>query len=490
MSKRFDSAEWNGFCAAILRKDLRAGISEKTLNKICKGTKWEVPVFSCQLATSCEDRPEMRGLKRLEPKLDGCLSADWVIEFDDGTKVSIKDAVEKQIKGKVKSFNTITGKVEFNNVIGWSKDGHDDAIDSYEWVELELESGKILPPLTGNHLVYLPILKCYRRVDQLGEGDIILEDVLMKKTKITKIKKMANVSLVRYDLQVENTENFFANGVLVHNCRVLMVCTASDAGPSVISYSRNGKIFENFTTIEQQLIGVMDRLSVRLGHTSFVLDGEVVGNSFQELMRQARRKENVSADDSVFHVFDIIPLPDFLRGHWNARLQSRLDVLNKASNLISSLPNVELLPHINVDLNTAQGKDQFDRYCKDKVAEGFEGVMIKDLDAPYQCKRTTFWLKYKPVITVDLEVVDVEEGTGRNLGRLGALVCAGFDHGKQITVNVGSGFTDADRDSFWVDRNLVMGRTVEILCDTITKNQDGTYSLRFPRFLRFRSDLD
>ncbi len=342
MSKRFDSDEWNGFCAAILRKDLRAGISEKTLNKICKGTKWEVPVFSCQLATSCEDRPEMRGLKRLEPKLDGV--------------------------------------------------------------------------------------------------------------------------------------------------RVLMVCTASDAGPSVISYSRNGKIFENFTTIEQQLIGVMDRLSVRLGHTSFVLDGEVVGNSFQELMRQARRKENVSADDSVFHVFDIIPLPDFLRGHWNARLQSRLDVLNKASNLISSLPNVELLPHINVDLNTAQGKDQFDRYCKDKVAEGFEGVMIKDLDAPYQCKRTTFWLKYKPVITVDLEVVDVEEGTGRNLGRLGALVCSGFDHGKQITVNVGSGFTDADRDSFWVDRNLVMGHTVEILCDTITKNQDGTYSLRFPRFLRFRDD--
>lgn len=342
MSQRFDSTEWNGFCAAVLRKDLRAGVSEKTLNKICKGTKWEVPVFSCQLATSCEDRPEMRGLKRLEPKLDGV--------------------------------------------------------------------------------------------------------------------------------------------------RVLMVCTAGDAGPSVISYSRNGKIFENFTAIEQQLVGVMDRLAGKLGHTAFVLDGEIVGNSFQELMRQARRKENVDADDSVFHVFDIIPLPDFLRGHWNTRLKSRLDLLGKVSNLISALPNVALLPHINVDLNTAEGKDQFDRYCKDKVAEGYEGVMIKDLDAPYQCKRTTFWLKYKPVITVDLEVVDVEEGTGRNLGRLGALVCSGSDHGKQIAVNVGSGFTDSDRDNFWADRGLVVGRTVEILCDVITQNQDGTYSLRFPRFVRFRDD--
>ena len=36
MSHRFDSDEWNQFCAAVLRKDLRAGISEKTINKICK----------------------------------------------------------------------------------------------------------------------------------------------------------------------------------------------------------------------------------------------------------------------------------------------------------------------------------------------------------------------------------------------------------------------------------------------------------------------
>jgi DNA ligase-1 len=87
-----------------------------------------------------------------------------------------------------------------------------------------------------------------------------------------------------------------------------------------------------------------------------------------------------------------------------------------------------------------------------------------------------------------LEVIDLEEGTGRNVGRLGALVCSGVDDGKTITVNVGSGFTDGDRDSLWGNRSLVIGRTVEILCDVITQNQDGTYSLRFPRFVRFRDD--
>jgi DNA ligase-1 len=84
--------------------------------------------------------------------------------------------------------------------------------------------------------------------------------------------------------------------------------------------------------------------------------------------------------------------------------------------------------------------------------------------------------------------VGVEEGTGRNEGRLGALVCSGFDDGKEISVNVGSGFSDSDRDEFWANTNHIIGRTAEIMCDVITQNRDGTYSLRFPRFVRFRDD--
>jgi len=63
---------------------------------------------------------------------------------------------------------------------------------------------------------------------------------------------------------------------------------------------------------------------------------------------------------------------------------------------------------------------------------------------------------------------------------------AGVDNGRNIRVNVGSGLSDSDRDEYWTARDELLGHLVEVQADAVTQNQDGTYSLRFPRFLRFR----
>ena len=147
---------------------------------------------------------------------------------------------------------------------------------------------------------------------------------------------------------------------------------------------------------------------------------------------------------------------------------------------------LRIMQGIDVDLDTAEGHDVMNRYAQDAVKDGFEGIMIKDLSAPYECKRSSFWMKWKPTITVDLNIVGFEEGTGRNASRLGAIVCEGVDNDRNIRVNVGSGLSDSDRDEYWASRDQLLGHVVEVEADAVTQNQDGTYSLRFPRFVRFR----
>jgi len=338
MSQQFDSEEWNGLARRVLIKDLRCGISEKTINKVVGKTEYKIPVFSCQLAQDSTDQPKkMKGIKRLECKLDGV--------------------------------------------------------------------------------------------------------------------------------------------------RVLAVVS----GATVTLYSRNGKEFENFPQVADAIEDARKHFQHGRGTGGhYVLDGEIVGESFQQLMRQAHRKSNAETTGMVYHIFDIIPLDAFQEGHWNAQQYKRLEWLEAARAALEETTCLRIMPGLEVDLDTAEGHDIMQRYAEAAVEGGFEGIMIKSLDAPYQCKRSDSWMKWKPTISVDLNIVGFEEGTGRNKNRLGAIICEGDDNDRRICVNVGSGFSDTLRDEYWASRNQLLGHLVEVQADAVTQNQDGTYSLRFPRFLRFR----
>ena len=252
----------------------------------------------------------------------------------------------------------------------------------------------------------------------------------------------------------------------------------------VDQFSRNGKELVNFPHIREEL-----KLNASTFTEPMVLDGEVMSSSFQDLMKQVHRKDNVQANDAVLWLFDALPLSAFEQGEFAVRQQNRSDWLDNwyNNNLNKSMAYVQILDHAVVDLDTDEGQRLFSMYNKSAIENGYEGIMIKDLDAGYECKRSHAWLKMKPFIEVTLEVTAIEEGTGRNVGRLGALVCEGVDDGKEIKVNVGSGFSDRDRDEFWTaGPTNVIGQLVEVRADAVTQNQDGSYSLRFPRFKTFR----
>ena len=112
---------------------------------------------------------------------------------------------------------------------------------------------------------------------------------------------------------------------------------------------------------------------------------------------------------------------------------------------------IRLVDATLIDMDSDEGQVKFQQMNKRALDEGYEGLMIKPIKEGYKCKRSHAWLKIKPFIEVTLEVVALEEGTGKNEGLLGALVVEGEDDGKFFKLNVGSGLTDENREQIWAN---------------------------------------
>ena len=256
--------------------------------------------------------------------------------------------------------------------------------------------------------------------------------------------------------------------------RVIAIVQNGDA----TLYSRNGKLLENFPHINEAL-----SMSEFEG---LVFDGEVMSDDFQTLMKQVHRKEGAQTEDSYLAVFDMLTLEEFNAGATDMTAFERRERLISYQSYFNY--RLQLVDAVNLDLDTEEGQASFKAMNKQALEEGYEGLMIKPVNEGYKCKRSHAWLKIKPFIEVTLKVIDVEEGTGKNEGMLGALVVAGNDDGKDFHLNVGSGLTDDMRKDVWAVKNDVIGQLVEIRADAATQSQDAedTWSLRFPRFKTFR----
>ncbi|MAI85305.1 MAG: ATP-dependent DNA ligase [Rickettsiales bacterium] len=250
-------------------------------------------------------------------------------------------------------------------------------------------------------------------------------------------------------------------------------------------FSRNGKELLNFEKVKKQLADSISRQKIA---TSIVLDGEIVSKNFQELMKQIYRKDNLQNNDANLYLFDFLTFDEFKKGKSIENQKERIKLLKKWFNSRKELlDNVKLLNSEIIDLSTSEGNKRFVSINKSAVIDGFEGIMIKDPNAIYESKRSFHWLKLKPVIEISLKVTSVDEGTGRNKNKLGAVTAEGTEENKRFKISVGSGFSDNQRISFWKEKDNLIGQIIEIKADAITKSQDGEFwSLRFPRFKTFR----
>ncbi len=250
-------------------------------------------------------------------------------------------------------------------------------------------------------------------------------------------------------------------------------------------FSRNGKELNNFDHLKNEIIKCIDFSELK---KPIVLDGEIISENFQALMKQIHRKNSAQNTDASLFLFDTLPLEDFKKGIYEFSLQRRMSELKEIyQKFLIKSEKIKLIDSKLVDLETLEGKEEFKKFNQLSITKGYEGIMIKDPLSFYESKRSTSWLKSKPFIEISLEVKNYEEGTGKNKGKLGAIIAEGEDNGKFFKLNIGSGFTDLQRKDFWNNKEKLIGQIVEVRADSISKSQDGdSWSLRFPRFKTFR----
>lgn len=248
-------------------------------------------------------------------------------------------------------------------------------------------------------------------------------------------------------------------------------------------FSRQGQIFEGLIELEKEACNLPK---------GFVYDGELLLNRdnlhSKDLYRETMKV--VSADkekhDIIFNCFDLIPIQSFQDGYYDCSAKERK---NKLHNIFSN-DFYKYFKEVEV-LYRGINKEYITSWLDKITSAGGEGVMINIANAPYECKRSKGLLKVKKFNTADVKVIDLEEGTGQNIGKLGAAIFKFIGPDGKIYENkVGSGFSKEQREYYWNHKDELLEKIIEISYFEISNNQNGTYGLRFPVFKHIRLDKD
>ena len=249
--------------------------------------------------------------------------------------------------------------------------------------------------------------------------------------------------------------------------------------------SRNGK--------EIDLFGSMDREFLEMaGGRDLVFDGELLvvgpdgkpldrktGNGLLTKFQKGTGSKTVAASLRAV-VWDLIPLEEFRKGKGTQTYRERY------ATLLAALQTPGVSKVVGVETTTVQSLEQALDIYKHKVAEGEEGLVLKDPKGTWEDKRVKHQIKLKEVLDADLKVVGFTPGEGKYAGKIGSLMVESSD-GK-VKTSVGTGLSDADRS---LPFSHYEGRIVEIRYNArITDKKTGETSLFLPVFECVRVDKD
>jgi DNA ligase 1 len=253
--------------------------------------------------------------------------------------------------------------------------------------------------------------------------------------------------------------------------------------PNLFLVSSEGNLINSVPHIEASLRS----MNLPIGTE---LDGEIYHHQmdFSEIHSRVGRTQNLHPDHErmALHIFDLVsPSPQMMR-------------LSQLLNLLSDPPDfIKLVPTCLIDNDVEQIVDLCQLYC----SEGYEGIIVRHPDAPYERKRSTKIMKLKPrkedIYKIAGYSHEVDKDGNAKLDGLGRLCCfseqeidlplLGEWPAKVELPNgyfgVGSGFTREQREVYWKERDTLPGLFVRIKYQSISPK-------RVPRFPIFSEIIE
>jgi ATP-dependent DNA ligase len=252
--------------------------------------------------------------------------------------------------------------------------------------------------------------------------------------------------------------------------------------------SRNGKLIN--------LLGELDAEFLDLAgvNNNIVFDGELLvvdensvimsrqeGNGIlNKAVKGTIKKDQASRVIAV--LWDAIPYQEFVKGKSSLSYTNRLTFFTRKLIVLHKEKGLSRIRSARTHI--ANNLEEVQNLYNLALQSGEEGIILKDLDGVWEDKRVKHQIKFKNELEADLICKDWMEGTGKNAGKLGALLLQSAN--ARVNVSVGTGFTDEMRST--LTKKDVLNKIITVKYNSLITDKNNNTSLFLPVFVEIRED--
>jgi DNA ligase-1 len=259
-------------------------------------------------------------------------------------------------------------------------------------------------------------------------------------------------------------------------------CLAVVKNNDIKFYSRLGHEYTSLSVLRNAMQTILPK------DWEGVLDGELCviddddNENFKLAVSEVKRKTE-QMQRPHYKVFDCLTLDEFYGRKESANYSVRLETAKK-------LLERQETPFLSVLSAVKYSASNFMRAQSIVAQKGYEGLILRS-DTPYRSGRTSDLLKVKKFMDAEYQIEDFKGTTKLMKGLSGTMEpveCLGsvvIRH-KGNPVDVGSGFSDAQRVEIWSNQEKYLGKTITVKYFEESADAFGNPSLRFPIFKGFR----